>query len=157
MKRFATALGLAVMLPLAAAADCASVSAHGLTVTGAWSRATIGSERPAVFYVEIRNEGETADRLTGIETPVAAMPMLHRTVVEDGVASMPHAEAIEIPAGETVGLAPGGHHGMLMGLTAPLTEGESFPVTLQFERAGAVEIDTRVLSIRAQEAQCDAG
>lgn len=157
MKLFGPALGLAALLPLAAMAECASVSAGSISVSNPWSRMTIGTERPAVFYVEIRNEGETADRLTGIETPVAAMPMLHRTVVEDGVASMPHAEAIEIPAGETVGLAPGGHHGMLMGLTAPLTEGESFPVTLQFERAGAVEIDTRVLSIRAQEAQCDAG
>ncbi|REF72968.1 copper chaperone PCu(A)C [Paracoccus versutus] len=156
MKRFAIVLGLAVMLPLAAAAECASVSAGDLTVTGAWSRATIGTARPAVFYVEIRNDGETGDRLTGIDTPVAAMPMLHRTVVKDGVASMPHAEAIDIPAGETVSLAPGGYHGMLMELTAPLAEGETFPVALRFERAGSVEIDARVLSIRAQGAECDA-
>lgn len=157
MKRFATIFGLAAGLPFAVWAECTSVSAGGLTITGAWSRATIGTERPAVFYVEIRNQGGGADRLTGIETPVADMPMLHQTVVEDGVASMPHVEAIEIPAGETVSLAPGGHHGMLMGLTTSLAEGMAFPVTLQFEQAGAVEIDTQVLSIRAQEAECGAG
>lgn len=156
MKLFGPALGLAALLPLAAMAECASVSAGSISVSNPWSRMTIGTERPAVFYVEIRNDGDADDRLIGIETEISDMPMLHQTVVRDGIASMPYAEAIDIPAGKTVTLAPGGYHGMLMDLTAPLAEGETFPVTLVFEQAGSVEIDTRILSIRAQEAQCDA-
>ena len=156
MKLFGLALGLLSLLPVAAAAECVSVSAGDLTISKPWSRVTIGTERPAVFYVVIQNNGDTDDRLTGIETPIAAMPMLHQTVVTDGVASMPHAEVIDIPAGETVALAPGGYHGMLMDLTEALVDGQTFPVTLTFEKAGEVTVDTQILPMRAKEAQCDA-
>lgn len=154
MKPLIAGLGLATLLPVLAFADCTEVSQGDLSVSAAWSRATIGTARPAVFYVTIQNNGNTDDRLTGIETPVAGMPMLHETVMTDGVASMPHATAIDIPAGETVSLAPGGYHGMLMDLEEELKEGESFPMTLQFEKAGKVSIDTEILPIRAREAAC---
>ena len=154
MKPLIAGLGLATLLPALALADCAKVSQGDLSVSAAWSRATIGTARPAVFYVTIQNTGSTDDRLTGIETPVAGMPMLHETVMTEGVASMPHAAAIDIPAGETISLAPGGFHGMLMDLEAELKEGESFPMTLQFEKAGKVSIDTEILPIWAREAAC---
>lgn len=154
MKPIIAGLGLAAVLPALAFADCAEVSQGDLSVSAAWSRATIGTARPAVFYVTIQNTGRTDERLTGIATPVAGMPMLHETVMTDGVASMPHATAIDIPAGGTISLAPGGFHGMLMDLEEELTEGDSFPVTLQFEKAGEVLIDTAVLPIRAREAAC---
>lgn len=154
IKPIIAGLALAALLPALAFAECAEVSHGDLSIRGAWSRATIGTERPAVFYVTIQNTGGTDDRLTGIETSVAGMPMLHETVMKDGIASMPHATAINIPAGKTVTLAPGGYHGMLMNLEAELKEGESFPVTLQFEKAGEVSIDTEVLPIRAREATC---
>ena len=155
MKAFGVAFGFAMLLPALASADCASVTAGDLTISKAWSRATIGTQRPAAFYVEIRNDSEADDRLIGIETPISGMPMLHQTVIQDGVASMPHAEAVDVPAGETISLSPGGYHGMLMELNTALSEGQSFPVTLTFEQAGPVEIDTQVLPMRAQEAQCD--
>ncbi|MFC3166714.1 MULTISPECIES: copper chaperone PCu(A)C [Paracoccus] len=155
MKGFALALGCAMLLPAIASADCVGVTAGDLTISKAWSRVTIGTQRPAVFYVEIRNAGKTDDRLIGIETPIAGMPMLHQTVIQDGVAAMPHAEAVDVPAGKTISLEPGGYHGMLMELTTALSEGQTFPITLTFEKAGAVEIDTLVLPMRAQEAQCD--
>jgi copper(I)-binding protein len=156
IKPLIAGVGIAALLPVLVFADCTEVSQGELSVRAAWSRATIGTARPAVFYVTIQNNGSTDDRLTGIETPVAAMPMLHETVLMDGVASMPHAAAIDIPAGETINLAPGGYHGMLMNLEKELEEGESFPVTLQFEKAGQVAIDTEILPIRAREAACSA-
>ncbi len=66
-----------------------------------------------MFYVEIANKGTDADALIGIATPAAGMPMLHQTVVTDGVASMPHAMSVPIPAGETVKLAPAAITGCL--------------------------------------------
>lgn len=154
LKLIAATLGLAAFLPTMAQAECAEASQGDLTVSAAWSRATIGTARPAVFYVTIQNNGSTEDRLIGIETPVAGMPMLHETVMSDGVASMAHADQISIAAGETVSLAPGSYHGMLMDLNEALKEGESFPMTLQFQNAGAVTIDTDVVSIREREAPC---
>jgi copper(I)-binding protein len=136
---------------------CETWTLGDLTIQHAWSRATIGADRPGVFYVEITNGGDEDDALTSIATPAAGMPMLHETVVTDGVASMPHAMSMPVPAGATSKLGPGGFHGMLMGLTAALKEGESFPVTLTFERAGEVTVDVEVVSMRAEGPSCEDG
>lgn len=151
-------LSAALILAPGAILACEAVTSGDLTIRNAWSRATIGASRPAVFYVEIANAGSAEDALLGIVTPVAGMPMLHETVVTDGVASMPHAMRVPVPAGGTVRLEPGGYHGMLMELTAPLKEGGSYPMTLTFEKAGEVTLNVPVLSLRAEAPECtDAG
>lgn len=143
-----------IALATGMAQACETVALGDLTIDHAWSRATIGAGRPAVFYVKITNAGAADDALTGIATPVAGRPMLHQTVVTDGVASMPHAMSVPVLAGQTTQLAPGGFHGMLMNLAAPLTEGERFPVTLTFEKAGEVTVNVEVLSARAEGPEC---
>lgn len=96
-------------------------------------------------YMGISNEGKTPDRLIGIETDIAKKAEVHITEVSaEGVASMRHIEALEIPAEDTTLLEPGGTHIMLMGLTAPLTEGDMVKATLIFEKAGRVEIEFMV-------------
>lgn len=148
-------LSAVLALPAAPALACETFSLGDLTIEHAWSRATIGADRPGVFYVEITNKGSTDDALVGITTPAAGMPMLHETIVADGVATMPHAMSIPVPAGQTVKLAPGGYHGMLMSLTTALKEGESFPVTLTFQTAGEIAVDVDVLSMRAEGPDCE--
>jgi copper(I)-binding protein len=148
MKHFLLAAALILSAPAVMA--CETVTIGDLTIEHAWSKATIGAGRPGVFYVD--------DALIGIATPAAGMPMLHETVVKDGIASMPHAMSIPVPAGQNVQLSPGGYHGMLMGLTTALKEGDSFPVTLSFEKAGEVTVNVDVLSLRAEGPDCaDAG
>jgi copper(I)-binding protein len=148
---------LAALLSLVGlpALACETFTIGNLMIEHAWSRATIGADRPGVLYVEITNTGSVDDALVGIATPVAGMPMLHETVVTDGVASMPHARSVPVPAGQTVALAPGGYHGMLMGLTTTLEEGEGFPVTLTFRDAGEVTVPVEVLSMRAEGPDCE--
>lgn len=151
-------LSTALILSAPAAFACETVALGDLSIQHAWSKATIGADRPAVFYVEIANEGASDDALVGIASPAAGMPMLHETVVKDGIASMPHAMSIPVPAGQTVTLAPGGYHGMLTGLTAALRAGDKFPMTLTFEKAGDVTINVDVLPLRAEGPDCaDAG
>ena len=148
----------ALILAATTAQACETVTLGDLTIEHAWSKATIGADRPAVFYVEISNNGATDDALVGISTPAAGMPMLHETVVKDGVASMPHAMTIPVPAGQAAQLAPGGYHGMLMGLSAALKAGDRFPMTLTFEKAGKVTVNVDVLPLRAEGPDClDAG
>lgn len=141
-------LALALALPGAAAAD--PVTAGALVIEEPWARASIGTERPGVAYLAIRNAGESADTLTAVETPVAAMPELHRTEMTGGTMSMAPAGPITIPPGETVRLEPGGLHAMLMKLTEPLEEGKTLPLTLVFEQAGRVEITVPILGIGAR-------
>lgn len=138
-----------------AAAVCASGTVGDVTVERVWSRASIGPDLPGILYMTIRNAGSTDDALVGLSTPAAAQPMLHETVVENGVATMPHASTIPIQAGETVALQPGGYHGMLVGLREPLREGVPFPVVLTFAKAGTVTVPVDVLSVRAQRSECD--
>lgn len=111
-----------------------------LEIEHPWSRAT-GQTRPAVGYLNIRNNGTTADRLMGATTRIAEHVMLHANVIENGVAKMSPAEGLEIPPGGEVVLAPkGDYHLMIMGLKQPLAEGDTFPVTLIFEHAGKVDV-----------------
>lgn len=91
-------------------------------------------------YVTITNMGETDDRLIAVEADFPRV-MIHMTEMSDGVASMRHVDGVDLPAGETVTLAPGGHHIMFMGLNGdPFEAGEAVPTTLVFENAGRLDV-----------------
>jgi hypothetical protein len=81
-----------------------------------------------------------ADRLVSAGTPVADTTELHTTVRDGDVMRMRPVAGIDLPAGRPVALSPGGLHVMLLGLRAPLKEGETIPLTLTFERAGTIEV-----------------
>lgn len=115
-----------------------------LEIDAAWARASIGTSRPGAAYFTVRNLGDEVDRLTGLSSPVSAMPMLHETTLSEGISRMAHVEAAAIPAGGELTLAPGGMHVMLMELTMPLKEGATFPLTLAFEAAGEVTVEVPV-------------
>ena len=96
-------------------------------------------------YMAISNAGAQADRLVGVSSAIAKSVSLHQSSVDaNGVASMSPVKALEIPSGETVLLEPGGYHIMFMGLTGRFTEGDMLPVTLTFERAGAIDMEFMV-------------
>lgn len=151
MKILLPALFTVFSATAALACDVARVG--DLEIEHAWSRASIGTDRPGVVYVTIRNGGKD-DVLTGISTAAADMPMLHETIVTDGIASMPHVMSLPIPAGQTVTLEPGGFHAMLMGLKTPLKKGESFPMTLTFQNAGPVTVTVDILGMGAKGPAC---
>ena len=96
-------------------------------------------------FMAIVNNGTEVERLIGIESDIAAKSETHESKVDaNGVGTMEHVDAIEIPPGETVNLEHGGYHVMFMGLAGPLTEGEMHKATLIFEKAGRVEIEFQV-------------
>jgi len=113
-----------------------------------WARATILASRPGAAYLTI--ESARDDRLISIESPVADRVMIHASDNNDGVNRMVHLDTLDLPAGKSVVLAPGGTHLMLMGLKERLIEGARVPVTLRFERAGEVTITVPVLGIGAR-------
>src|SRR5690606_10830983 len=82
-------------------------------------------------------------------SPVAETAELHTHIKDGEVMRMRPVEAIEVPAGGSVTLKPGGDHVMLMSLRAPLKEGETFPLTLIFEHRGSREVDVTVKSVGA--------
>jgi len=125
--------------------------AGGIQVEGAWARASIGTERPGVAYMTIRNSSPESDRLIGAKTPAAKRTMVHESLMSDGVMKMRPAEKIEIAAGGAVVLEPGGLHLMLTFLQKELVEGDAFPLTLTFEHAGQVRVHVMVAGIGAKQ------
>ncbi len=109
-----------------------------------WARASIGTARPGVAYVTIINTGKSADALIGVKTSVARQVQIHQTRRDGGVMRMVPLDRLAIPADGRAVLAPGGAHLMLMGLKAPLELGDTFDMTLIFEKAGAVVSDVYI-------------
>jgi copper(I)-binding protein len=70
---------------------------------------------------------------------------VHEMKMDGNVMRMREVEkGIEIPAGATVTLKPGGFHIMFMELNAPLAQGAKVPVTLVFEKAGSIDVDFKI-------------
>jgi copper(I)-binding protein len=113
-----------------------------LEVGNAWARATPGKAENGAAYLTIQSP--MADRLVSASTPVAKKAELHTMSMEGMVMKMRPLAALEIPAGKAVTLNPGGTHIMLLGLKEPLREGQSFPLTLTFEKAGPKEVTVAV-------------
>ncbi|MEM1372210.1 MAG: copper chaperone PCu(A)C [Pseudomonadota bacterium] len=122
-----------------------------VVIDGAWSRASIGTSRPGVTYMSLTNTGDTAVIVTGLRTDLAMMPMIHTSSTdEQGVTRMSHMDRLEIGAGETVALAPGGLHVMLMDLQRPMVEGESYTLSLDLQNGDEISVEVPILSIAAR-------
>ena len=143
---------------LAAPARAEEVRAGDLVITQAWSRATPGGAKIGGGYLTIENKGSTPDRLIGGSADVAGKIEVHEMTMNDGVMTMrPLDKGLSIEPGKTVKLAPGGYHLMMFDLKGPLKQGEKLPVTLQFEKAGKVQVSFDVAGVGAQAPGHDAG
>jgi periplasmic copper chaperone A len=121
-----------------------------LQIANPWTRATPKGATVAGAYLSISNKGTTPDRLIGGSSAVASRFEVHSMVMEQGVAKMrPIVGGLEIKPGEAVELKPGSLHVMLLGLKQPLAKGEKVKGTLEFEKAGKVEIEYAVEALGA--------
>ncbi len=118
-----------------------------IRVENAWARATPGFAKNGGAYFTAVNAGNTADRITGVSADVAARVELHTHLNDNGVMRMRQVEGVDVPAGGTVTFKPGSYHIMLIGLHKPLKKGESFPVTLTFEKAEKQTVTVNVMAV----------
>ena len=126
------------------------IKSGDLILDQAWTRATPGGANVGGGYLTIDNKGATADKLIGGSSAVAGRVEVHEMAMNNGVMTMRLLkDGLPIPAGQSVKLAPGGYHIMLMELKAPLKKGDKIPVTLKFEKAGDVKVTLDVQDIGA--------
>jgi hypothetical protein len=113
-----------------------------------------GTTNGAAYFSTLENTGARPDKLVRAATPVAARVELHTMSVDaQGVMRMREVEAIALAPKASISMRPGtGFHLMLIGLKQPLKEGETFPMSLQFEHAGPVEVKVVVQAPRAADA-----
>lgn len=121
--------------------DTASTGGKGIEVSGAWTRpASAGGM--GVGYAKITNSSAEPDVLQGASSDAAERVEIHETTINaEGVASMKPAGPVEIGAGKSIELKPGGMHVMLIGLKDAIKDGSKVEVKLNFKKAGAVPVE----------------
>src|ERR1700750_2141952 len=133
-----------------ATSGAATFKLGDLTVTSPWTRATPGGAKIAGGYLKITNNGTSADRFVGAKSDTSDRVEIHEMSLSDGVMKMrPLPNGLEIKPGETVELKSGGYHLMFMDLRQPLKQGDTFKATLQFEKAGSLDVNFSVRALGA--------
>jgi periplasmic copper chaperone A len=140
-----------LMLGLALGGGAARAD-NGIRIDGAWARATPAAARTGAIYLTITNTGGAPDTIESASTPVADKAELHEMTMEKGVMEMRPVPSLTIAPGKSLVLKPGGYHLMLIGLKAPLKEGQTLPVTVVFAHAGAQQVTVSVAKIGATHA-----
>ena len=138
-----TAIALACVM-CASAASAHEYALKSIKIDHPFARATPPGAKTGGVFVTLENTGDRADRLMSVSSPVAGVAEIHETKLDAGMMKMREVGPLEVKAGETVQLKPGGYHVMLSELKRPLKAGDKFPMTLEFENAGAVEVSVWV-------------
>mgnify|MGYP001080341539 FL=1 len=113
-----------------------------IVINHPWTRATSPAAKVGGGYFDAVNNSAVDDRLVGASSPAASRVEIHRMEMNDGIMKIrPVPDGMEIAAGGKIELAPGGYHLMLIDLVKPIKEGDMVPVTLQFEKAGYVDVE----------------
>ena len=157
MRKLVLEFLAAIALTLGAIlASTPGVLANDVMVKGAFARASaMSTAKAGAVYMTLSNQGAVPDKLLQITTDSAASAEVHESAEKDGVATMRPIESLEIPAGGSVDLKPGGYHIMLMGLKAPLKKGDMIMLKLKFEHAGLVDVMANVGDVAEEHAHTE--
>jgi copper(I)-binding protein len=100
-----------------------------------------GVNSSATYFRSINNTGATPDRLIGVSSSISERMEMHRKMLDQGIMRMRPQTAIELPAHtQTQMRHDGQYHLMLLGLKRPLSDGDRFDLTLEFEHAGKITV-----------------
>jgi copper(I)-binding protein len=102
-----------------------------VTVKDAWVRATVPQQKATGAFMQLQSAQDA--KLLSAQSPVAGVVEVHEMVMDGGVMKMRAISSLNLPAGKTVDLKPGGYHVMMMDLKAQVKDGDIVPVTLLVE------------------------
>ena len=137
-------------LLIVATSSLAFAQGTSIQVEQPWARATPAGASTGAVYLTIANKSHDADRLLGASSDVADKSQIHQMKVVSGTMEMHEVSGgLPVPAGGSVELKPGSYHVMLIGLKKPLKDGETIPLTLDFEKAGKVSITVPIRAMGA--------
>ena len=122
-------------------AACGAAGSGELQVNDVWARPGLAGGNGAIFFV-IDNPG-AADLLLSASSDVADAVEMHKTIMQEGNMQMVQQMNVPVPTGETV-FKPGDLHVMLIGLKNDLKVGDTFSVTLNFEKNGEKTLSVTV-------------
>jgi copper(I)-binding protein len=121
---------------------CGKVEA--IDVQDAWARPGFRGDNSAI-YLTITNSSNREEGLLGAVSDVAAAAEIHLSKMDaQGIMTMERQDLVIIPKDDSVEFSPGGLHIMLVNLVKDLSVGDSFPITLEFRRAGDITVEVEV-------------
>lgn len=136
---------LAMTAAIVSGAHAHEYKAGALNIGHPYARATVPNQPAGVAYLSIENKGTEADKFIGGSTSIARSVQVHTMAMDGNVMKMREVSSVEVKPSEKLVMQPGdGYHIMLIGLKQPLKAGDKFPLTLKFEKAGAVEVSVHV-------------
>lgn len=116
-----------------------------VTIEGAWARPILIAGRPGGAYLKAENSGSEADKILSATSNISSRVELHEHTMTDGVMKMGQVPYIEVPAGGSVELKPGGFHIMLFETDGKYGPGDEIKIELTLEKAGKIELTVPVL------------
>ena len=135
-----SALIAALMMPAVALAD-------GVLVENAWIPAAPPKAMAHAAFMSLTNTGDMPEQIIGVSAEGYGMSHIHLSEEKNGVATMSSVDLIEIAPGQTVTLAHGGLHIMLMKPKAPKEIGDVVAVTLEFADGSTQELEAKVMKM----------
>ncbi|SDS20855.1 hypothetical protein SAMN05216598_0862 [Pseudomonas asplenii] len=140
------ALLLAALLLPVGFAHAHEFTVGELRIDHPWSQELPPNAPTVAAYFTLQNQGTTDDRLTSVDSPIAGKAELHEHVMQANLMKMQQVPDVTIPAKGEVKFAPMAYHVMLLDLKdrSLLQDGKHFPLTLHFEKAGAVTVEVAV-------------
>jgi periplasmic copper chaperone A len=131
---------LTICLSAVTHAQAQTSTTSSVSVEHPWARATPAGAKTGAAYLTLVNNGTSADRLIHASTSMAEKVQVHQDIDENGVMKMRELPVVEIGPGAALTFKPGGTHMMIIGLKQPLKKGQTFPLTLDFEKAGKIDL-----------------
>ncbi len=137
-----------------------AIPAHAqVTVKEPWVRATVPQLKTTGAFLQITSVQDA--RLVEARSPVAGVVEIHEMAMEKDIMRMRAIKGLDLPAGKTVELKPGGYHVMLMDLKQQIKEGETVPMTLVIEgkdkKRSTVEVKASVKPLAAAAPKMEMG
>lgn len=99
-------------------------------------------------YFTLTNSGEAPRQLIGVSADGYMMAHIHKTEVKDDIATMSSVDLLEVAPGQSIAFEQGGLHIMLMRPKAPLAEGETVDLTLEFANGETMPVAATVMPIK---------
>lgn len=125
-------------LTLIAALACSTAYAQNIDIKDAWIRTSVPGQKATGAFMKIT--AKDGVKLVGASSPAAGVSEVHEMKMEGDVMKMRAIPGgLDIAAGKTVELKPGGYHVMLMDLKATLQKDSTVPLTLVFKDAKGAE------------------
>ena len=128
----------------------ATVQAHGfavgdIAITHPYARPSLPGVPNGAAWFGIQNRGSQNDRIIGAKAAVSSYTEIHDMKLENDIMRMFRVDGIDIAAGQSITMGDGNKlHVMLLDLKQPLKVGDKFPMTIEFEKAGRVDVEVWV-------------